>query len=62
LNHGVVRGKVVREEYFQEQNLEEFLEKLQDQGWLTVFTNTQMGCSQPDLAEFYAKVVVTEGG
>jgi len=26
-----------------------------------MFTNTQMGCSQPDLAEFYARVAVTEG-
>ena len=61
LNRGVVRGKVVREEYFREQNLGKFLKKLQDQGLLTVFTNTHMGCSQPDLAEFYAKVAVTEG-
>ena len=27
----------------------------------TLFTNTQMGCSQPHLAEFYAKVVMTKG-
>ena len=26
-----------------------------------MFTNTQMGCSQPNLAKFYAKVSVTEG-
>jgi len=24
-------------------------------------TNTQLGCSQPDLAEFHARVIVTEG-
>ena len=38
-----------------------FLEKLRAHGWLELFTNTQMGCSQPELAEFYARVVVTEG-
>ena len=26
-----------------------------------MFTNTQMGCSTPKLAEFYARVSVTEG-
>ena len=36
------------------------MEKL-SQGWLELFTNTQLGCSQPDLAEFYARVTVTEG-
>jgi len=25
------------------------------------FTNTQLGCSQPDLAEFYDRVTVTKG-
>ena len=38
-----------------------FLEKLRSQGWLELFTNTQMGSSQPDLVEFYARVTVTEG-
>jgi len=37
------------------------LDRLRDQGWLELFTNTQMGSSQPDLAEFYANVFVTEG-
>jgi len=41
--------------------LEVFLEKLRRQGWLELFTNTQLGCSQPDLTEFYARVTVTEG-
>ena len=31
------------------------------QGWLELFTNTQLESSQPELAEFYAKVTVTEG-
>jgi len=26
-----------------------------------MFTNTQLGCSAPELAEFYARVSVTEG-
>ena len=42
-----MRGKIVKSGYFREQVLE-------------LFTNTQMGCSQPDLAEFYANVSVTE--
>jgi len=41
--------------------LEVFLQKLRRQGWLELFTNTQLGCSQRDLAEFYARVAVTEG-
>ena len=32
------------------------MEKLKAQGWFELFTNTQMGCSQPDVAEFYANV------
>jgi len=47
--------------YFREQELEVFLDKLRAQGWLELFTNTPMGCSQPDLAEFYANVMVSEG-
>jgi len=61
LQRSVVRGKVVRTEYFQEQGLEVFLEKLRAQGWLSLFTNTQMGCSVPELAEFYANCVITDG-
>jgi len=53
---GVVRGKIVKSGYFREQGLEVFLDKLRDQGWLELFTNTQMGCSPPDLTEFYANV------
>jgi len=37
-----------------------FLDKLRAQGWLELFTNTQMGCSQPDLAKFYANASVTK--
>ena len=61
LKRGVVRGKIVKVSYFREPGLKVFLDKLKDQGWLELFTNTQMGCSQPDLAEFYANVSVTEG-
>jgi len=61
LQRSVVRGKVVRTEYFQEQGLEVFLERLRAQGWLSLFTNTQMGCSVPELVEFYANCVITDG-
>ena len=47
--------------YFQEQGLEVFLDKLKAQGWFELFTNTQLGCFQPDVAEFYANVFVSEG-
>ena len=47
--------------YFKEQGLEVFLDKLRVQGWLELFTNTQLGCSVPDLAEFYAHCSVTDG-
>ena len=47
--------------YFQEQGLEVFLDKLKAQGWFELFSNTQMGCSQPEVAEFYANVSVSEG-
>jgi len=40
---GVVRGKLVKVSYFQEQGLEVFLDKLKAQGWYKMFTNTQMG-------------------
>jgi len=56
-----VRGKIVKVGYFKEQGLEVFLEKLRSQGWLELFTNTQMGCSQPDLAESNARITVTKG-
>ena len=38
-----------------------FLDKLRVQGWLELFTNTQLGCSVPDLAEFYAHCSITDG-
>jgi len=58
---GVVRGKLVKVSYFQEQGLEVFLDKLKAQGWFELFTNTQIGCSQPDVAEFYANVSLLGG-
>jgi len=61
LKRSVVRGKVVKIGYFREQGLEVFLDRLRDQRWLELFANTQMGCSPPDLAEFYNNVSVTEG-
>jgi len=39
---GVVRSKLVRVSYFQDQGLEVFLEKLRAQGWYELFTNTQL--------------------
>jgi len=48
-------------QYFEEQGLGVFLEKLRAQGWLELFTNTQLGCSVPDLAEFYANCSITQG-
>ena len=36
-----------------------FLKKLKAQGWYELFTNTQMGFSQPDVAEFYANVALS---
>ena len=35
------------------------MDKLKAQGWYEVFTNTQMGCSQPDVVEFYANVALS---
>jgi len=61
LKRSVVRGKIVKVAYFKEQGLKVFLDKLRSQGWLELFTNTQLGCSQPKLAEFYTKVSFTEG-
>jgi len=37
------------------------LEKLEAQGWLALFTNTKRGYSGPELAEFYANCVITNG-
>jgi len=61
LQRSVVRGNIVTVAYFKEQELKVFLEKLRTQGWLELFTNTQLGCSIPELAEFYARCSVTEG-
>jgi len=38
-----------------------FLEKLEAQWWLDLLTDTKRGCSVPNLAEFYANCVVTNG-
>jgi len=56
-----VRGKIVKVAYFTEQGLEVILDKLRSQGWLDLFTNTQLRCSASELAEFYARVSVNEG-
>ena len=56
-----MRAKIVKVGYFREQGLEVFLDKFRAQRWLELFTNTLMGCSQPDLVEFYANVSVSEG-
>ena len=61
LKRGVVRDKIVKVGYFQEQGLEVFLDKLKAQGWFELLTNTQLECSQPDVAEFYANVSIFEG-
>ena len=61
LKRNVVRGKVVSVSFFEEQGLGVFLTKLRAQGWLELFANTQLGCSVPELAEFYANCRVTEG-
>jgi len=37
------------------------LDKLKAQGWFELFTNTQLGCSQPNVAEFYANVSLSDG-
>jgi len=52
---------MVKVSYFQEQGLGVFLEKLEGQGWLKLFTNTKSGCSVMELAEFYTNCVVTNG-
>ena len=58
LKRNVVRGKVVNVSFFKEQGLGVFLNKLRAQGWLDLFANTQLGCSVPELAEFYANYAV----
>ena len=60
LQRSVVRGKLVKVAYFQERDLEVFLDKLRAQGWLALFTNIQLGCFVPNLAEFYANCVATQ--
>jgi len=47
--------------YFEEQGLGAFLQKLRAQGWLELSTNTQLGCSVAELAEFYTNYSVTKG-
>ena len=37
------------------------MDKLRAQGWLELFTNTQLGCSVSDLIELYANYSVTQG-
>ena len=54
-----MQGKIVKVTNFQEQGLEVFLDKLRAQGWLELFANTQLGCSVPDLVEFYANCNIT---
>ena len=61
LQKTVVRGKIVRPGHLREQGLGSFLEKLDQQGWLELFSDGTLGCSVPDLAEFYANCVVTNG-
>jgi len=55
----VVQGKIAKVTYFKEQGLEVFLDQLKAQRWLELFANTQLGCSVPDLAEFYANCNIT---
>ena len=47
--------------FFEEQGLGVFLTNLRAQAWLELFVNTQLGCSMPQLAEFYANCEVIEG-
>jgi len=61
LQKSVVRGKVVKVSYFQKQGLGVFVEKIKAQGWLELFSDPKRWCSVPDLAEFYANCVVTNG-
>ena len=54
LKKTVVQNQMVKVSYSQEQGLGVFLEKLEARGQLDLFTNTKIGCSIPELAEFYA--------
>lgn len=54
LKRHVVRGKFFKVSYFQQQGLEAFIEKVRAQGWFDLFTNTNLRCSVPELAEFYS--------
>jgi len=40
LQRSVVRGKIVKVAYFQEQGVQVFLDKLKAQGWLDLFAYT----------------------
>ena len=57
----MIRGKVVKVSYFQEQGLGVFVETLEAHGWLELFTDPKRGCSVPNLTKFYANCVVTNG-
>ena len=59
LQKSVVWEKVVKVSCFQQQGLGVFLEKLEAQGWLDVFTDTKKRWSVTDLVEFYVNCVVT---
>ena len=59
LHKFVVRGKLVKVSYFQEPGLGVFVETLEAQGWLELFTDPKRGCSVPYFAEFYANCVAT---
>ena len=54
-----MQGKIVNVTYFQEQGLVVFLDKLKAHEWLKLFAHTHLGCSVPDLAEFYANCNIT---
>ena len=60
LKRHVVRGKIINTSLFMAHGLEVFLNKLRAQGWLDLFANTQLGCSVPALAKFYANCAITE--
>ena len=49
----VVRSKLVQVSYFQDQGLEVFLEKLEAEKLIDLFTNSTKDCSVPVLAKFY---------
>jgi len=51
----------VKVPFFEKYGLEVFLQKLRAQQWLDLFAKTELGCSGPELVEFYANCAVTEG-